>query len=103
MSKKLENTLATHLSFQGESLQYFRNSQEIDFLLEDKIPLQVCYTLSEPTTFEREIRGLIKYLEFAGSKTGYIITWNESKTIKKGNKTINILPAWYFLLFGMHW
>ena len=102
ISKKLENTVAAHLFFRGNSLRYFRNSLEIDFLLEDKIPLQVSYTVSEPTTFEREIQGLIKYLEFAGSKTGYIITWNESKTIKKGNKTINILPAWYFLLFGMH-
>ncbi len=101
MSKKLENTVATHLFFQGQSLQYFRNSLEIDFVLQGKIPLQVSYTLSEPTTLEREIQGLMKYLEFAGSKEGYIVTWNESQTIENKDKTIHIIPAWYFLLFGM--
>ena len=101
MSKKLENTVATHLFFQGQSLQYFRNSLEIDFVLPDKIPLQVSYTLSEPATLEREIQGLMKYLEFAGRKEGYIVTWNESKTFENGNKTIHIIPAWYFLLFGI--
>ena len=101
MSKKLENTVATHLFFQGQSLQYFRNSLEIDFVLQGKIPLQVSYTLSEPTTLEREIQGLMKYLEFAGSKEGYIVTWNESQTISQEDKTIHIIPAWYFLLFGM--
>ena len=74
MSKKLENAIAANLFFHGKSLRYFRNSMEIDFLLEDKIPLQVSYTLSEPTTFEREIQGLIRHLKYIGSKVGYIIT-----------------------------
>ena len=101
MGKKLENTTAANLFFSGKSLQYFRNSMEIDFLLEDKIPLQVSYTLSEPTAFEREIQGLIRYLEYVGSNVGYIVTWNESDTVKKEGRTVEILPAWYFLLFGI--
>lgn len=101
MSKKLENTVAANLFFSGKTLRYFRNSMEIDFILEEKIPLQVSYQLSEPLTFQREVNGLAQYLNHAGSDIGYILTWNETDTLKQNGKKIRILPAWYFLLFGM--
>jgi len=74
---------------------------EIDFVMDDTIPLQVSYAITESTTFEREIQGLFRFLHHVGSKVGYILTWNESDTISKDGKSIEILPAWYFLLFGI--
>ena len=100
IGKKLENAVAANLFFSDTPLRYFRNSTEIDFLLEGGIPVQVSYRLSEPVTFEREVKALVNFLEYSGSDVGYIITWNEADTIKRDGKTIKILPAWYFLLFG---
>ncbi len=101
MSKKFENTIATNLFFNGKSLYYFRNSMEIDFVLDQHIPLQVSYALTEPTALQREINGLIKYLKYIGSKEGYLLTWNETDTVERDGKLINIIPAWYFLLFNL--
>jgi len=101
MSKKLENTIATNLLFNGKTLQYFRNSTKIDFVLKEGIPLQVSYSLSDPETLHREINGLIAYLKYAGSKTGYILTWNESDSVVRNGKTLKIMPAWYYLLFDI--
>ncbi len=101
LGKKLENTVATNLFFRGKSLRYFRNSLEIDFLLDDTIPLQVSYDITDTTTFEREIQGLFRFLQHAGSKMGYLLTWNDLDTIQKEGITIEVLPAWYFLLFGI--
>jgi len=98
-SKKLENIVALNLRFQGHSLQYFRNTVEIDFLLSDSTPVQVCFDLSPKDTSRREVKALIKYLNLMGRKNGYILTWNETQTFEQKGKTINILPAWYFLLF----
>ena len=99
MSRKFENTIACNLFFSGKSLFYFRNAMEIDFVIEEKIPLQASYKLSEMTTLQREINGLIKFLQFAGSDVGYLLTWNESDSVEQNGKKIKIIPAWYFLLF----
>ena len=99
MSRKFENTIACNLFFSGKSLFYFRNAMEIDFVIEEKIPLQASYKLSEMTTLQREINGLIKFLQFAGGDVGYLLTWNESDSVEQNGKKIKIIPAWYFLLF----
>jgi len=36
-----------------------------------------------------------------GNDVGYILTWNESDSVEQDGKVIKILPAWYFLLFGV--
>lgn len=99
--KKLENVVAKNLFFDGKSLQYFRNTMEIDFVLEGKIPVQVAYQLSDQTTFQREINGLMKFLQYVGHDEGYLLTWNESDAIAREGKKLKIIPTWYFLLFGI--
>lgn len=100
MGRKLENILAMNLFFSGKNLFYFRNKLEIDFLPEAKIPIQVTYRIVDPHTLQREVKGLLKYLHNTGGERGYMLTWNEVDTIEDDGKTIYILPAWYFLLFG---
>ena len=100
IGKKLENVVATNLFFAGKSLQYFRNTVEIDFVLEEKIALQVTYKLSGQTTLQREMNSLTKFLTYANLDEGYLLTWNESDSVEQNGKRIRIVPAWYFLLFG---
>ncbi len=102
VSKKLENTIATNLFFSGQSLQYFRNTMEIDFLIKENIPVQVSYSISDPETLQREVIGLTRFLKYVGKNVGYLLTWNESDTIERQGKTITVLPAWYFLLFYLN-
>lgn len=100
IGKKLENAVAANFFFRGNSLHYFRNTMEIDFVLKEKVPVQVAYKLSDQATIKREINGLIKFLKYVGQDVGYLLTWNESDTVEQDGKQVKIVPAWYFLLFG---
>lgn len=96
--KKLENVIAVALTIQGKKLFYYRNQTEIDFILEDGMPLQVCQDISHQETLQRELKSLKKYLTQTGLGEGLILSWNETDTVTIENKTIRIIPAWYFLL-----
>ena len=101
LGRLLENAVATNLYFATKSLHYFRNKMEIDFVLEKSFPVQVVYNLSDESTFRREIQALIKYLNLTGQKNGLLLTWNEANTFEEGEKRIQLLPAWYYLLFKL--
>ena len=96
--KLLENLVAIELFRRGEKLRYFRNSHEVDFA--GKVPIQVCYSLNDENK-EREVKALLSYMEERGRKKGYIITYEQRGEIKKGSKTIHIVPFWYFSLFSL--
>ncbi len=98
LSKKLENAVAVNLVAKGKRLQYFRNTLEIDFILDDFTPVQVAYQITSPETQKREVESLIKYLNYVNQNQGYLLTWNETATIEQDSKTIKVLPVWYFLL-----
>jgi len=101
LSKKFENTVARYFYFDKKKLYYFRSACEIDILAGDMAPIQVSYSLSSPEAEEREIKCLWKYLDLTDSSAGYILTWNERRTIRRGDKRIYVLPFWYISLFGL--
>ncbi len=101
IGKKFENAVALNLYFNGIGLQYFRNTFEIDFVLPNKYPIQVCYELHQAETKQREIISMVKFLNYINHPTGYLLSWNEHETITIEGKRIVIIPAWYFLLFNL--
>jgi uncharacterized protein len=55
-------------------------------------------SLAEPQTRKREIAALREAITELGLKTGTIVTRNDYELIKTDTGTIDVIPAWRFLL-----
>ena len=104
----LENIIAMHLirKHGKDNIAYYRTPKgyEIDFAIgpDDDITLiQICASLEDPDAREREIRALEDAMSALKTDKAYIITLEESDEIKTKAGTINVIPAWRFLLFGI--
>ena len=101
-SALLENAVAVYLKRRfGEEVYYFKSSQtgiDIDFYLsEENCAIQVAYSLE--TAEDRETKSLISFAEkTAGIKRLIIVTNEEERTIVKDGHTIEVIPAYKFLL-----
>lgn len=77
---------------------------EIDFVmgdalaLEEQIIVQVCVSLSDSKTREREVRACNKAMGQFGVKQSVIVTEDEEETIEVSNGVIQAVPAWKWLL-----
>lgn len=75
--KLLENLCHIEFRRQKKQVYYFKDQQECDFVLypEDKkpLPIQVCYDLKDPDTYEREIKGLLYACKKMNVKEGLIL------------------------------
>jgi uncharacterized protein len=102
--KLLENSVAMHLIQTQKEIYYFRtkNNREVDFLVKkgtkEKALIQVCATLKDFPTQEREIKALFEAMEELKLKTGLILTENEEREIKDRDKIIKVMPIWKWLL-----
>jgi predicted AAA+ superfamily ATPase len=81
-----------------------RERREVDFVLGDparRLPqalFQVCASLKEPATREREITALSAAMEELGLKTARVITLYEREKIKTRAGRIDVVPAWEWFL-----
>jgi len=100
----LENMVFIALRRLNSEIFYFRTSGnlEVDFLIKNtdgRIMLfQVCETLVNPTTRQREINALQAGMLDLNVAKGTIITRNEAETLTVPSGTIEIVPVWRFLL-----
>ena len=99
-AKLLENMVFLHLYKQyKEKLFYFKRKLEVDFYIPDeKLLLQVSYSLSDPETKKREITSLETAMQELKIKQATIITYDEEETIEKNNYLIQVIPVWQWLL-----
>ncbi len=99
--KMLENMVFSALRRNHKNIFYFREKGECDFLVKEgtKIigAIQVCFDLNEDNK-NREISGLVEALEKFQLKEGLILTYNQADKLRAGNKTVNVLPVWKWLL-----
>jgi predicted AAA+ superfamily ATPase len=78
------------------------SGHEIDFVAEypegalDVI--QVSADLSDPSTREREYRALSESVSTWPEARFFLISLSEEGTVKLGNVTVNVKPAWKWLL-----
>lgn len=99
--KLLENLVALELLKSGKDVMYFSDTRECDFIIAEKLSwsaIQVCYSLKESDTYERETDGLVNACKYLKLKSGTILTYEEESEIKKDDITIEALPAYKYVL-----
>ena len=99
----LENLIFLELRRGGIPIFYYKTAggHEVDFLLRDKGRgklIQVCYDLNHIDTFSREKKALLVGLQELGTSTGTIITDYEKRVEQIGKYTVNVIPAWEWML-----
>jgi hypothetical protein len=100
----LENLAFTALRRLYPEIYYYKTKtgREVDFIvpLRGRPPLlvQVCESLAEPQARKRETAALSDALAELRLKAGTIVTRNEDGRIEAGGGTIEVVPAWRFLL-----
>lgn len=99
----LENLVYLELRRRGEVGGYHitASGREVDFVVgpaDEPHLVQVCANLGDASTRERELGALREAMdEFDGAR-GTVVTLDEASTVKHGNRTIEIVPAWQWLL-----
>lgn len=100
----LENLVFLELKRQAKKVYYHHNKSECDFVVKEKNSItqaiQVCWTMQEPKTKQREINGLLEAMAAYQLKEGLILTEDESDSISIDDKKINIMPVWLWLVMG---
>ena len=103
---RLETIVYIELLRRCEALEYdiyyYENSAEADFVICQgntvKQIIQVSYDISDPKTFNREIHGLLHVSEKTGCDNLLLITSYEARTIQHRGKTIEVIPAYTWLV-----
>jgi predicted AAA+ superfamily ATPase len=71
----------------------------VDFYIPEKQELiQVSYSISDPETAKREIKGLRDAMKELKITNSWIITYDESNEIIVDEGIIQVIPAWQWLL-----
>jgi len=103
----LENIVFLQLIRQNKELYFHKSKQECDFVIRDGYnvasAIQVCASLHDVNTKQREINGLIEALSTYNLERGLIITEDEhgleQHEYKGKMHTIEIVPCWKWLLY----
>jgi uncharacterized protein len=97
-----ENIVFLHLKMQGQEIYFHKGQKECDFIIRkgNQIiqAIQVSINLSDKTTQDREIEGLIEAMRSYGLKEGIIITENDQNSLEFEGFQIKIIPIWKWLL-----
>lgn len=97
----LENIVAVTLRRKYGDGSYFWNSKnaEVDFVVpEEKLAVQVSYSMTDANTSKREIDGLIKLHSIQPISTMIVVTMEEENIVEKDGFHIELVPLWEWLL-----
>ena len=100
-SKLLENLVAVRLknTLPENALFYYRKNIEVDFFLpERKYAVQAAVSLSDPVAREREVTALCRLAKHFPAERLEIVTLDGEETIREDGRTIDVIPAWKWLL-----
>jgi len=99
----LENLVLIELLRRNKSVYFFKNPKECDFVIEDRgkitSAIQVCYELTRENR-DRELGGLLGAMQVHGLTVGLILTYLREETITGDGFTIQVMPAWKWLISG---
>ncbi len=95
----LENIVAVNMRKRYGDSCYFYNVKgyEVDFVVPEELAVQVCYSLENVETFEREIESLVKFTKVYPVKRLQVVTRFESKTVQKEGFEIECVPISFWL------
>lgn len=101
----LENLVALQLfrsygyDSENERVFFYNDKYEVDFYIpEDELAIQVSYSLHDEETRKREVEALQKLPKRLSCKRRIIVTFDEEETITDSFGTIEVIPAWKWLL-----
>lgn len=97
----LENLVALHLCrcHGKENVSYYNAGKEIDFVVsESHLAVQVSYNIKDPQTYTREVTPLVKFAQTHPGWTLQIVTYEEEDTLNIDGVTIQVVPAYKWLL-----
>lgn len=99
----LENLVATHLLRKfgrNDTVFFYNKGIEVDFYIPDETTaIQVCYSLdNNDTTFDREVKALLKITEVLECSKLLIITRDSEMVLEIDKKKIEVIPVWKWLL-----
>ena len=97
----LENIVAITLRRKYGDGSYFWNSKnaEVDFVvLEEKLAVQVSYSMADADTFKRETDALIKLVPVQSISKMIVVTMEEESFVEKEGYHIELVPLWKWLL-----
>ncbi|MDR1129349.1 MAG: ATP-binding protein [Prevotellaceae bacterium] len=96
----LENQVAIQLRrLFGNEIYYFQDNIEVDFFLpEQRMAIQVCYSLDDIETRKREINALLQISKRWEISEFLIITKNKEEIISIEGIEIRVIPIWKWLL-----
>lgn len=104
MGHILENIAFLELKRRQYEVYYYHTNSgsEVDFIVREgsKIILliQVCTSLTNDSTYEREVSALWEAMDETQLLHGIILTQNMTQTIKKENKNIIVMPLYQWIL-----
>jgi uncharacterized protein len=98
--KLLENMVFLELLKSEKEIFYYKNKYECDFIVKESniVPIQVCYSLNNQETRDREIRGLLEAANYLNVKNGIIITFDEEEIFKMTDVEIEVVPVYKYFL-----
>ncbi len=100
----LENMVFTALRRISSGIFYYKtkSGKEVDFVASlgngSRMLMQVCESMADPKTRKREIDALNDAMTELELKSGTIVTLYEEETLAVDSGTIEVVPAWRYLL-----
>lgn len=101
----LENLVALELFSQyghdaaNERVFFYNDNFEVDFYVpEDELAIQVCYSLRDEDTLNRELDALKKLPKRLACRRRIILTFDEETTFTDQYGTIEVIPCWKWML-----
>lgn len=103
--KMLENAVYLHLRRHIDVMRkitYYAEDYECDFVIQQddyiEALVQVCWTLEDASSRQRELRGLKAASDATGCRNCMIVTFDEEDEIIHEGLPVKICPAWKWLL-----
>ena len=98
----LENIVAVSLHRRfGNGVYFYNKNIEVDFYLpESGMGIQVCYSLHDEQTVQREAEALLLMKKAVGLNRMLIITRTDAQTIHYKGEQIEAVPVWQWMMEG---
>ncbi len=101
LGRKLENLVYLALRRQHQTLFYYAEKNECDFVVMEQnrceALVQVCYEVT-PDNQDREVKGLLEAMAHFGLKNGTIVTFNQTDRLVYDDQNIDLVAAKDWLL-----
>lgn len=87
----------------NQTIYYFADiSWECDFIVfvenRSPLPIQVCWSITDMQTRDRELKGLVKACKYCGVKEGWVITSDEDEEMDIDGIHVSVKSAWKWMI-----